>query len=433
MKTVCGIPRAQKTKFSRFSQKIEHIEYRVNGAVETAVNREINKQLGNPPKCPSQLPPGRPMPPAEPHPELYPGYKREPVWHFGWSEYIKGAIGFIAEVGLIILLSKLIFVLDYDPKHTPIIEAIIAFVISVPIISILPYAMMFPFIEYFKDKMSAKKNRAEIRKMCQIDYQKKLEKYQIDSKEYDKKFELYKDKQQRYLREKKEYECNSERIRKEVTEETTKKYNAEYKAKNEEIDRKNEEIENNNKIIERNNELIEKESEDIAKRAQEDFDKCISEIDTFFPEKYYDHIDDIIELIEDGRADSVKEAINLYEQEKIEKERLYTEQRRLSVAERRAEEEEEFRIEEMERQERIEREEREERQRIEKARLRVEEENLRIAEKRAKEEERLRQEEKYRLAREEDEKRRIERQCSNCKRRFYCNSRKLYCFDKDVE
>lgn len=42
-----------------------------------------------------------------------------------------------------------------------------------------------------------------------------------------------------------------------------------------------------------------------------------TECNSFFPQKYYAHLDEIVELVESFRADSVKEALNILLQEEI--------------------------------------------------------------------------------------------------------------------
>lgn len=219
-------------------------------------------------------------------------------------------------------------------------------------ISVVVMGGLFFWITYKRWEKLKAKSKAEYEKQ-EAKYKKKYAEYEQRLRQYEKDLELY--------------EKGRENIKREIA------------------------------IREEFIEQAEKDRERIIADVMEQLEPKINAIGIGYPRKYYDEIDDIIELVEDGRAESLKEALNTYESVKIEKERLQVEQQRLEETQS-AREEAERREEERQRRE----EEREwERQQREKER----EQERREKEEREKAE--LRQQ--------------IDNQCSSCKNYGYCH------------
>lgn len=150
--------------------------------------------------------------------------------------------------------------------------------------------------------------------------------------------------------------------------------------------------------------------------------------------EYLSSIDTLIDLLEGGRADDLKEALNVYEemlyrerqlklQREQEEQRQYEERCRREDEERRHREEMNF----LESQERQRRQEEQQRQRDAERRHREEmdqraqqERNRQYEEKKRADEERRRSE-KAELARKQDEARQMSRQCNTCALNSHCS------------
>lgn len=224
----------------------------------------------------------------------------------------------------------------YEPKISPIkkicigykvileengIGTLIAIIVFLLGLHVLAFAiglilelLLFPINIVSSSKLTNKKRKEKEKEVLRCkniveEYNKNIEKYEEDKKIYD----------EQYKNELKEYE---EKV-------------AEINLKNKEIERQNEIISKENDVImdenEKNTTLYNKKLENHIKLYKQEKTKKMNdmqeELDSIlqeerFPKSYLHNIDDIIKLLEDFRADSVKEAINLFEQEKLERERL---------------------------------------------------------------------------------------------------------------
>ena len=73
---------------------------------------------------------------------------------------------------------------------------------------------------------------------------------------------------------------------------------------------------------------MERHNNSIEAMAEEGFNKSMSAVKLELPEKFYGSIDKLINILEDLRADSLKEAINVLREDE-HKENMLIEQRRL--------------------------------------------------------------------------------------------------------
>jgi len=157
---------------------------------------------------------------------------------------------------------------------------------------------------------------------------KQLGKYAIEVDKYAIEKEKYDKEEQKYLSLDKEYKENIIKYKEKLNE-----YNKAKEKFQSDID---DEVKRRMPKQEAINEQIDKEAEQIYRAV-------LSKLSLDFPEKYYNEVSSFIEIFEDCRADSVKEAVNVYLNDK-HNEQMLDEQRNLSLMqeeenERRREEE----------------------------------------------------------------------------------------------
>lgn len=160
----------------------------------------------------------------------------------------------------------------------------------------------------------------------------------------------------------------------------------------------------------------------------------LDKVNDLISEDYLPVLDKIVSLIKSGRADGLKEAINLYEeieyrerqleiQREMEEQRQYEEELRRQDEERRYQQEMRFR-EEQERQRKYEEERREreaERRHKEELALRERQEQERQFEERKRMEQEKRKQDREELSRKKDEERATFRQCNTCALTGHCS------------
>ena len=177
---------------------------------------------------------------------------------------------------------------------------------------------------------------------------------------------------------------------------------------------------------------VNKHNQNIESTAEANFEKALSAIKIEFPEKYYYAIEKIIDIFEDFRADTLKEAINVLKEDE-HKQSMLNEQRRLvdlqeeynAELERQGEETARYQQEQEEMQrERMRQEQRYHEENLsfqrEQARKQQEAERRRLDEQRAFQRE---QENRQREAerREQDRIKQIRGRCVLCANRFTCS------------
>ena len=168
------------------------------------------------------------------------------------------------------------------------------------------------------------------------------EKYEAKLKQYDEAMKAYNEKRQKaeaayaewqrtaetqYSRKMKEYEAAMERYR---------KSEAEYE---EELKRFNEINDEHLKEIEKATELRDIFNEGVRREAEREFEKTLASLTTYVPPKYVGEAETLLEYILDARADTLKEAIELFIKEQQEQAR---EIQRAAEAEQAAEQAEEL-------------------------------------------------------------------------------------------
>lgn len=252
------------------------------------------------------------------------------------------------------------------------------------------------FEEYYK-KYTVKVNTSNKEKS------KKRDKAIKDYENYEKALIVYEEKLQKYIDELEVYSIEFE------------KYQKEYDVQ---LQLAKTKVETHNKKIEA--------------IAEENFKKSMSVVKIEFPEKYYSSIDKIIDILEDLRADDLKEAISVLKEDE-HKENMLSEQRRLvdlqeeynAELERQGEENARYQQEQNDLQrERIREEQRQHDEMLsfqrEQAKQQQEQERIRYEEQRAYQ----REQEKRQMDAERQERERIRNirnRCDLCANRFTCS------------
>lgn len=300
--------KAVKAAYEAKNKTIEN--KRKSFAKEFIEDKELLYAYEHKPSISAPLAPMSILPPNKPSKPIQPGkISKEKFGLYSWEFKPKAVCIVFLIIGIVLALSTFIALGNLNFEMQPFLT--ILFIVS-GVIALLPYSIQALALLLIEGKRCS-----EVNKRNKVDYDTKVKNYinEIENV-YPQRLEKYEEDMVQYKKDLAEYE------------EKLKEYESENELYNKRLKENSDIDAKYNAALKQASVLMNKYNENVVKEAEKAFEEQIEKIGLYYPMKYIYEIDEITNILVDARADSLKEAINVYE-EKQYKQKMLNEQRKL--------------------------------------------------------------------------------------------------------